>query len=76
MEHWLDVNLKFVIEIFCKIEFSISLFMSYSFSGKLLTVLIDETTRPKTYSYDLCLYDDTLVVPRHDKSVVIYEITY
>ena len=41
-----------------------------------MTVLIDETTRPKTYSYDLCLYDDTLVVPSHDKSVVIYELTY
>ena len=50
--------------------------MSYSFSGMLVTVLIDKTTRPKTYSYDLCLYDDTLVVPRSDKSVDIYEIMY
>ena len=48
----------------------------FPFSGKLVTVLIDETTRTKTFSYDLCLYDDTLVVPRKDKSVVIYKITY
>ena len=41
-----------------------------------MIVLIDETARTKTYSHDLCLNDDTLVVPRNDNSVVIYEITY
>ena len=48
----------------------------FPFAGKLMAVLIDGTTRARTMSYDLCLYDDTLVVPRKDKSVVIYEITY
>ena len=50
--------------------------MFFPFLGKLVTVLIDKTTRPKTYSHNLCLYDDTLVVPRNNNSVVIYEITY
>ena len=59
------------------LKYSVKLNLNvFPFLGKLVTVLIDETTRPKTYSYDLCLYDDTLVVPRSDKSVVIYELTY
>ena len=74
LEHWLDV--KFVIEMFCKFVYFFFPLYVFRLSGKLVTVLIDETTRTKTFSHDLCLYDDTLVVPRHDKSVVIYEITY
>ena len=41
-----------------------------------MTVLVDETPRAKTFSHDLCLYDDILVVLRDDESVVMYEITY
>ena len=65
------MNSKF----FLKYSVKLNLYV-FPVSGKLVTVLIDKTTRTETFSYDLCLYDDTLVVPRNNNSVVIYEITY
>ena len=65
-----------MIEMLCKIEIYISLCMFFPFSGKLVTVLVDKTPRAKTFSHDVCLYDDILVVPRDDELVVMYEITY
>ena len=51
-----------------------SLFLNFSFTGKLLKVLKDPVPRDKATSADLCLYDDTIVVPRWDNSVLIYEL--
>ena len=43
--------------------------------GNLLEVLTDRTQRVTSYSPDLCLYGNTVVVPHcDDKSVLMYDL--
>ena len=51
-----------------------SLFLNFSFTGKLIKVLKDPQPRVRAASADLCLYDNTIAVPRWDDSVLIYEL--
>ena len=48
----------------------------FSISGNLLKVLEDPKQRDKTFSFDLCLYGNTLVVPQawSNISVLMYEL--
>ena len=44
-------------------------------TGKKITDLVDTTARKASASYNLCLYDNTLIVPRFlGKCVLQYEL--
>ena len=54
----------------------VSICILFIISGKKITDLQDTTVRDKAAaSYDLCLYDNTLIVPRaNGKCVLQYEL--
>ena len=45
-----------------------------SIAGTLVKLLKDPVPRDEVESADLCLYDDTLVVPRRNNPVLIYKL--
>ena len=55
----------------------VSICILFIISGKKITHLQDTTVRDGAASYDLCLYDNTLIVPRSAAECVLqYELTY
>ena len=48
------------------------MFMMHFFSGELVKESTDPNRQPNSYVYDICVVDDTVIIPRDEEGVVLY----